>query len=55
MTYYRKNLGWNNNTCKIAKLVGDNILSLPLYPSLTIKKLNDIKTRHITPIKNNKY
>ncbi len=35
MTYYRKNLGWNNNTCKIAKLAGDNILSLPLHPAIT--------------------
>jgi len=32
--YYKKYLGWNNNTCKIAKSVGDNILSLPLFPSL---------------------
>ena len=33
---------FNNQTCKIAKLVGDNILSLPLYPTLTKKKLDYI-------------
>ena len=42
MSYYRKNLGWNENTCKISKLVGDNILSLPMQPTLTGKKLNYI-------------
>lgn len=42
MLYYRKNLGWNRNTCKISKLVGDNIISLPMQPTLTEKKLNYI-------------
>jgi dTDP-4-amino-4,6-dideoxygalactose transaminase len=42
MSYYKKNLGWNRNTCKIAKLVGDNILSLPMQPALKKKKLNYI-------------
>ena len=42
MSYYKKNLGWNHNTCKIAKLVGDNILSLPLYPTLKKNKVNYI-------------
>jgi dTDP-4-amino-4,6-dideoxygalactose transaminase len=42
MTYYKKYLGWNHNTCKIAKLVGDNILSLPLYPALNKNKANYI-------------
>ena len=35
MSVYRKNLGWNNKTCVISKKIGDNILSLPLYPTLT--------------------
>ncbi len=43
MTVYKKNLGWNNNTAPIAKYVGDNILSLPLYPNLTFSE-----TRYIT-------
>ena len=42
MKYYRKNLGWNANTCKNAKLAGDTILSLPMQPTLTTKKINYI-------------
>ena len=42
MSYYKKNLGWNKNTCKNAKLAGDNIISLPMQPTLTKKKLNNI-------------
>ena len=38
MSLYRKNLGWNDSTCKISKNLGDNILSLPLYPSLKISQ-----------------
>ena len=45
MSYYRKNLGWNNNTCKIAKKVGDNILSLPLHPKITKKNIIYITTK----------
>ena len=44
MSYYRKNLGWNNNTCKIAKKVGDNILSLPLHPKITKKNIDFLRT-----------
>ena len=42
MKYYRNSLGWNDNTCKNAKSAGDNILSLPMQPTLTKKKLNYI-------------
>jgi dTDP-4-amino-4,6-dideoxygalactose transaminase len=42
MSYYKKNLGWNKNTCKNAKQVGDNIVSLPMQPTLTKKKINYI-------------
>ncbi len=35
MSYYRKTLKWNDKTCKIAKKVGDNILSLPLHAPMT--------------------
>ena len=42
MQYYKKNLGWNENTCKKAKLAGDNIISLPMQPTITIKELNYI-------------
>ena len=42
MLYYRKNLGWNRNTCKISKLVGDNIVSLPMQSTLTKRKLGYI-------------
>lgn len=43
MTVYKKNLGWNKDTAPIAKYVGDNILSLPLYPNLTFSE-----TKYIT-------
>ena len=42
MSYYRKNLGWNKNTCKLAKEAGDNIISLPMQPTLTQKNTNYI-------------
>jgi len=42
MSYYKKNLGWNDNTCKIAKSAGDNIISLPLFPSLKREEVNYI-------------
>ena len=43
MTIYRKKLYWNNKTCPISKRIGDNILSLPLYPSLTF-----VQAKYIT-------
>ena len=44
MSYYRKNLKWSKKTSKIAKYVGDNILSLPLDPKLTKKDIIYIST-----------
>ena len=44
MSYYRKNLNWDKNTSKIAKYVGDNILSLPLDPKLKKKDIIYIST-----------
>jgi dTDP-4-amino-4,6-dideoxygalactose transaminase len=42
MYYYRKNLGWHAGTCKKAKEAGDNIISLPMQPSISTKDLNYI-------------
>ena len=42
MSYYKKNLKWKKNTCKMAKLAGDNIVSLPMQPTLTKAELNYI-------------
>ena len=42
MKYYRKNLGWNAKTCTNGKFAGDSILSLPMQPTLTTKKINYI-------------
>lgn len=42
MTIYKKKFLWNKNTCKNSKYIGDNTLSLPLYPTLTLKEANYI-------------
>jgi|TARA_B110000495_G_C23025327_1_gene609173 dTDP-4-amino-4,6-dideoxygalactose transaminase len=42
MSIYKKKFGWNINTCKNSKYLGDNTLSLPLDPNLTIKDVNFI-------------
>ena len=42
MSYYKKNLKWKKDTCRIAKEAGDNIISLPMQPTLTRKKINYI-------------
>ena len=34
MSCYKKLFKWNNKTCKNANYIGNNILSLPLYPGL---------------------
>lgn len=34
MSHYQKAFNWNSKTCKNANYVGNNILSLPLYPGL---------------------
>ena len=45
MSYYKKNLGWNKNTCKKAKQGGDNIVSLPMQPTLTREKISYISDK----------
>lgn len=42
MTIFKKKFGWNKNTCKNSKYLGDNTISLPLYPELTTKDVNYI-------------
>ena len=42
MSIFKKKFGWSNKTCKNSKYLGDNTLSLPLYPDLTIKDVNYI-------------
>ena len=42
MSIFKKKLGWTNKTCENSKYLGDNTLSLPLYPDLTIKDVNYI-------------
>jgi len=34
MTIFRKKFKWNNLTCPISKNLGDNLISLPIYPDL---------------------
>ena len=42
MHIYKKKFHWNKNTAKQSKYLGDNILSLPLYPDLTLGEVNYI-------------
>mgnify|MGYP001180214883 CR=1 FL=1 len=42
MTVFRKKYKWNNKTCIKSKYIGDNTISLPLYPDLKIKDQNYI-------------
>ena len=42
MTNFKNLFKWNKNTCPIAKQIGENIVSLPLYPGLTQKEQNYI-------------
>ena len=48
MSVFRKKFNWNDKTCINSKNLGDNLISLPIYPGLTkseqvyiCKKLND--------------
>jgi dTDP-4-amino-4,6-dideoxygalactose transaminase len=48
MSVFRKKFKWNDKTCVNSKNLGDNLISLPIYPGLTkseqfyiCKKLND--------------
>ena len=34
MTIFKKKFGWNDKTCVISKKLGDNLISLPIYPDL---------------------
>tara|TARA_Y100000591_G_scaffold311398_1_gene314765 strand:+ start:38 stop:1222 length:1185 start_codon:yes stop_codon:yes gene_type:complete len=34
MTIFKKKFGWNDKTCAISKKLGDNLISLPIYPTL---------------------
>ena len=45
MSIYKKNYKWNDHICPNAKKIGDNILSLPLYPSLKISELKYIVSK----------
>jgi len=45
MSIYKKLLKWNNKTCPISKQIGDNTLSLPLYPSLSFSKAKYISKK----------
>ena len=42
MSVFKKKFRWNNKTCKNSKYLGDNTLSLPLYPDLKIKEVDYI-------------
>ena len=42
MHIYKKRFKWNKNTAKQSKYLGDNILSLPLYPDLKMNEVNYI-------------
>ncbi len=45
MSIYKKQLGWSKKICPISKEIGDNIISLPLYPSLKISEVNYITSK----------
>ena len=40
LSYFKKKYKWSDKTCKIASYIGNNILSLPIYPDLSIKQQN---------------
>ena len=42
MTAFRKYFNWNDVTCPKSKIVGDNTISLPLYPTLKTSEVNYI-------------
>ena len=42
LSYFKKNYKWNEKTCKVASHIGNNILSLPIYPDLSAKQQNYI-------------
>lgn len=42
MSIFKKKFGWNDKTCIIAKNLGDNLISLPIYPDLKNKEIKYI-------------
>ena len=42
MSVYRKKYRWSDKTCINSKYLGDNTLSLPLYPQIKVKEVNYI-------------
>jgi dTDP-4-amino-4,6-dideoxygalactose transaminase len=47
MTYYKKKFNWSKNDAPIAFNVGENTISLPLYPHLSDKKVDYISNKVI--------
>ena len=54
LSYFKKKYKWNNKTCKVASYIGNNILSLPIYPDLSIKQQNYIISKIREFFKNKK-
>ncbi len=54
MSYYKKNFGWSKANAPISFDVGENIISLPLYPHLTKNKIDYICKVIINFFKKNK-
>jgi len=42
MSIFRRMFKWNDKTCVISKNLGDNLISLPIYPDLKIKEIKYI-------------
>ena len=42
MSIFRSKFKWNDKTCIISKNLGDNLISLPIYPDLKIKEIKYI-------------
>ncbi len=42
MSIFKKKFGWNKKTCVNSKELGDNLISLPIYPNLKNEELNYI-------------
>ena len=42
MTIFRKKFKWNDQTCVKSKRLGDNLISLPIYPDLKMKEVDYI-------------
>ena len=42
MSIFRRKFKWNDRTCAVSKNLGDNLISLPIYPDLKIKEVKYI-------------